>query len=326
VGISIGGGPAVGWVPLAPREVYVPTYQVTNIYIRNVNVTHERWQPRERAIPTGPVMYTNQGVAGGVTVVPQGVMQSRQPISSSVVVKVDPRTVANWRGEAPKPGALPVAPPTRVVSVPGGAVPVVPPAPNAQRGTPWTRGPESGRAGGEARGTPPGRELRPGMRVETPQAPQSPKGPQSPQAPKAPQGAQPAQGAQPPRVVQPPQVVQTPQQVQPPQVVQTPQQLQRERREKREQERASEHRVAPPPPGGNPAPQGAQAPVPPAARPVKPVPPAQQVLPPPQLREPRDGRPVQVPGQPPRVQREERNDDPRNERGPRRVEGRDSNR
>jgi hypothetical protein len=35
VGISIGGGPAVGWVPLSPREYYYPTYQVTNIYVRN---------------------------------------------------------------------------------------------------------------------------------------------------------------------------------------------------------------------------------------------------------------------------------------------------
>jgi len=330
VGISIGGGPAVGWVPLAPREVYVPTYQVTNIYIRNVNVTHERWQPRERAIPTGPIMYTNQGVAGGVTVVPQGVMQGRQPISSAVAVKVDPRAVANWRGEAPKPGTLPVAPPTRVVAVPGGAVPVVPPAPNALRNNPWTRTPESARAGaargdgGESRGTPPGRE-RPGMRVETPQAPQAPQAPnapQRPQAPKAPQGTQPAPGAQP----QPPQVVPPPQVVQPPQQVQTPQQVQRERREKREQERANERRVAPAPQGSTPVPQGAPAPVPPAAQPVRPVAPAQQVLPPPQLREPRDGRPVQVPGQPPRAQREERNDEPRNERGQRRGEGRDPNR
>jgi hypothetical protein len=302
VGISI-GGPAVGWVPLAPREVYVPTYQVTNIYIRNVNVTHERWQPRERTVPTGPIMYTNQGVAGGVTVVPQGVMQGRQPISSAVTVKVDPRTVANWRGEAPKPGALPVAPPTRVVSVPGGAVPVVPSAPNAQRNTPWTRAPASPRTGaaqgdgGQAGAAPPsGREQRPGTRVEAPRAPPSP--PTTPGA-------------------------------QPPQVVQTPQQVQRERR------------VAPPPQGSTPAPQGAQAPVPPTVRPVppavRPAPPAVQpvkpvqpaherVLPPPQLREPRDGRPVQVPVQPPRAQRQERNDEPRQERAPNRGEGRDPNR
>ena len=45
VGINIGGGPSVGWVPLSPREVYRPTYSVTNIYVTNVNSPYRRWQP-----------------------------------------------------------------------------------------------------------------------------------------------------------------------------------------------------------------------------------------------------------------------------------------
>jgi hypothetical protein len=149
VGINI-GGPAVGWVPLAPREIYYPSYNVTNVYVRNVNVSHQRWygpNPRydrrgERAVPTGPIMYTNQGVAGGVTVVPQGVMQSRQPISRAAV-PVDDRTVARWQAEAPRAapglqrsGFVPPAPPTaRVVATPGGAVPT---APGAVRTPRWT--------------------------------------------------------------------------------------------------------------------------------------------------------------------------------------------
>ena len=139
VGINIGGGPAVGWVPLAPREVYYPTYQVTNIYVRNVNSPYQRWHgpnPRyERTVPTGPIMYTNQGVAGGVTVVPQNVMRGRQPISSSVALPVDNRTVATWtRAPQVREPVVPVAPPNRVAAVPGGAVPA---APGAQRPTPW---------------------------------------------------------------------------------------------------------------------------------------------------------------------------------------------
>lgn len=164
VGINI-GGPAVGWVPLSPREIYYPHYQVTNVYVRNVNHTHGRWHgpnPRyERTVPTGPIMYTNQGVPGGVTVVPQGVMNSRQPISSRVAVPVDAPTVARWQAQAPRgvvqgpqgsPGTqqqqqrgqvvaayVPPAPPTsRVVAAPGGAAPaVVPAAPGAVRPTPW---------------------------------------------------------------------------------------------------------------------------------------------------------------------------------------------
>lgn len=155
VGISI-GGPAVGWVPLAPREVYYPTYQVTNIYVRNVNVTHRNWHgpsPRyERTVPTGPIMYTNQGVAGGVTVVPQAVMRERKPVSGAVV-QVDNRTVANWQsqGNASRQPAVPVAPPTpRVTATPGGAVPA---APGSSRASVWTspgRGSAARADGGEA--------------------------------------------------------------------------------------------------------------------------------------------------------------------------------
>jgi hypothetical protein len=147
VGVSVGGGPAVGWVPLAPREIYYPGYYHSPHYVRGVNRTHERWygpNPRyERPVPTGPVMYTNQGVAGGVTVVPQNVMQGRQPISSRVVMPVDGRTVAGWQsnvGDGGGRGGLvktpPPAPAARVVATPGGAVPA---APNAARNANWGR-------------------------------------------------------------------------------------------------------------------------------------------------------------------------------------------
>jgi hypothetical protein len=146
VGVSIGGGPAVGWVPLAPREIYYPGYYHSPTYVRIVNRTHERWygpNPRyERPVPTGPVMYTNQGVAGGVTVVSQNVVQSRQPINSRVVMPVDARTVASWQstaGDVARGGLVktpPPAPAARVVATPGGAVPA---PPNAARNANWAR-------------------------------------------------------------------------------------------------------------------------------------------------------------------------------------------
>ena len=149
IGINVGGGPAVGWVPLSPREVYRPTYNVTNVYVTNVNSPYRRWHnepPR-----TGPIMYTNQGVPGGVTVVSQNVLRERRPISSSVIAPVDVRTVQRWqnqplqpqqpaqRGDERRPQAYvppPPAPAARVVAVPGGGVPA---APGAVRSTPWGR-------------------------------------------------------------------------------------------------------------------------------------------------------------------------------------------
>ncbi|MDP1650709.1 MAG: hypothetical protein Q8M01_21260, partial [Rubrivivax sp.] len=89
-GLSINiGGPAIGWVPLAPREVFVPWYRTTPVYVDRIN--RRPPQPGRRPVPqvpTGPVMYGNQGVPGAVTVVPRDVLVQRQPVSRAVV---DPR-------------------------------------------------------------------------------------------------------------------------------------------------------------------------------------------------------------------------------------------
>jgi hypothetical protein len=37
---GIGAGPAIGWIPLGPQEVYWPAYRVSAMYVRNVNVTN----------------------------------------------------------------------------------------------------------------------------------------------------------------------------------------------------------------------------------------------------------------------------------------------
>jgi hypothetical protein len=123
VGISI-GGPTVGWVPLAPFEVYRPYYAYSPRYWQRIN-PGVRYEPRP--VRTGPVMYTNQGVPGGVTVVPSNVLRERAPVARSVIAPraIDPRA---WRAAAPPPAA------PRVVADPGGARPAGPTAG-------WTRGP-----------------------------------------------------------------------------------------------------------------------------------------------------------------------------------------
>ena len=86
VSVQIGGGGPVGWVPLAPREVYVPYYRHTPRYVERVNAPPPyRWNhpPGER--PTGPVIYGNQGSPNAVTVVPREVLGQRQPIGRHVL-------------------------------------------------------------------------------------------------------------------------------------------------------------------------------------------------------------------------------------------------
>ncbi|MGA2328595.1 MAG: DUF6600 domain-containing protein [Bryobacteraceae bacterium] len=42
VSISAGGGPAVGWVPLGPGELFTPAYRVSHNYFQNVNLSNTR--------------------------------------------------------------------------------------------------------------------------------------------------------------------------------------------------------------------------------------------------------------------------------------------
>jgi hypothetical protein len=115
VSISINAGhPAyVGWVPLSPHDYYAPRYHgaVSPRYIHSVNVPHDRWhrQPRDHhrePVMQGGVPYTNQGVAGGVTIVNRDVLRQRQPISAGVIASVAPATVAQWRSMQPEAPAI----------------------------------------------------------------------------------------------------------------------------------------------------------------------------------------------------------------------------
>ena len=338
VGINI-GGPAVGWVPLAPREIYYPSYNVTNVYVRNVNRTHDRWHgpnPRyERTVPTGPIMYTNQGVAGGVTVVPQGVMQSRQPISNRVVVPVDAPTVARWQAEAPRavvPGPrgaaaarvaayVPPAPPqSRVVAAPGGATPVVPAAPGAVRPTPWRGAAARGAGAAQADGgqaprveRPVAAEQRSGVAIGRPAAPQSVAPPAVVAPQRSPQGAVPQSQRVAPAQrdgVQQPQrdAVQQQQQQQQQQRQRDVRDQRREREERGDRVDRSERRVAPP----VALPQAVPNAAPPQPAVVQPVP-RPMAAPPAVVQQPVN------PGQARQRERAEDRDDDRRGETPRRV-------
>jgi len=101
------GGPTVGWVPLAPREAFRPYYRHTPRYTDRINVGPMRPYPGHgqaqrpggppQQVPTGPIMYGNQGVPGAVTVVPRDALLQRQPVNR---VAVGPEAMRNF-GNAP---------------------------------------------------------------------------------------------------------------------------------------------------------------------------------------------------------------------------------
>ncbi len=84
VSITVGGGPAVGWFPLAPREVYVPSYRVSPRYARNLNITNVATATQITSVfsnPQAPREFQNRRAPRAITVVPSGVMTERRPVA-----------------------------------------------------------------------------------------------------------------------------------------------------------------------------------------------------------------------------------------------------
>ena len=93
-----GGGLAgnMGWFPLGPREVYVPSYPVSRQYVNRVNVSNTTVSTTtitnvynttivNNNTTITNVTYVNKSVAGAVTAVPQQAFTSGQPVARAAV-------------------------------------------------------------------------------------------------------------------------------------------------------------------------------------------------------------------------------------------------
>ena len=116
IGITVGGGPAVGWVPLAPREVYVPTYRVSPGYVRSVNVTHVTNITNITTIINNPQQavgerdYRNRKFPHAVTVVPANTLTTRQPVAAAAAQWRSSPAVREIANQPPR-GNMVAAPP-----------------------------------------------------------------------------------------------------------------------------------------------------------------------------------------------------------------------
>jgi len=135
VGIGVGGGVGanVGWFPLGPREVYVPSYHVSRNYINNVNVSNTTvnqtvvnnyYNTTVINKNVTNVTYVNQRVAGGVTATSGQNFSSAQPVGRNMV-RVDQREVATAQVAVAAPA---VVPPRQAVLGGGVATRYQPPA------------------------------------------------------------------------------------------------------------------------------------------------------------------------------------------------------
>ncbi|MBL8429997.1 MAG: hypothetical protein JNJ95_08940 [Dechloromonas sp.] len=83
VSFSFGAAPAVGWFPLAPREVYVPGHRHSHNYVRQINVTHiSNVTIIDRAVRHGGhERFAHHGSQRAVTVVPASLVREGRAIS-----------------------------------------------------------------------------------------------------------------------------------------------------------------------------------------------------------------------------------------------------
>ena len=127
VSLSLGGSSPIGWFPLAPREVYVPSYQASRDYFKRVNVnntvinnttiTNVYNNYSSNTINVNQVNYVNRTVAGAVTAVPRTVFVNAQPVRQSAL-HLDRK--AGTTGEITR--VAPIAPSVRSVIGSGKAV------------------------------------------------------------------------------------------------------------------------------------------------------------------------------------------------------------
>lgn len=101
---SIGAGLGVAWFPLGPREVYIPPYRASRIYVTNVNVSHTVIANNSNIWRTDMTRqsYMNRDVAGAITAVPEGVFgRGRTVPSARVAVTAQQARAMHIGGTAP---------------------------------------------------------------------------------------------------------------------------------------------------------------------------------------------------------------------------------
>jgi hypothetical protein len=101
-----GFGANIGWFPLGPREVYVPSYHVSREYVNRVNISNTTVNNttitnvynttiiNNKTTNITNVNYANRNVRGAVTAVPQQAFASAQPVNRAAVT-VNARDIAS---------------------------------------------------------------------------------------------------------------------------------------------------------------------------------------------------------------------------------------
>jgi len=194
--LSVSSGPAIGWFPLAPREVYVPPYRVSRNYFRQVNVSNtivnvtnvtNIYNNPTRATE---INYANRSAPNAVTAVPPAAFAQAQNVGrvaiampAAAIQRAEVHPVARVAPARPAfVGAAPVArarPPAAAMqrAVVAKVAPPAPPVPDAQKLQALAKNPGQPLSRAEVqtlrRATPPAAVAAPAVKVVTPAKPQA---------------------------------------------------------------------------------------------------------------------------------------------------------
>ena len=124
--ITSGNVGGIAWFPLAPREVYQPSYVASRVYVENLNrgntvvnttVINNTYNTTNTTNTTivNPVVYANRRVPGAVIAVAASTFVQSQPVAGAVI-QATPAMLAG----APLATTAPVAPTERSVHGPAG--------------------------------------------------------------------------------------------------------------------------------------------------------------------------------------------------------------
>jgi hypothetical protein len=124
----------VGWFPLGPREVFVPSYPVSRTYVNNVNISNTNVNQTvinnyynttivNKSVTVNNIKYVNQSVPGGVTATSGQAFTSAQPVGRNMVL-VNQREISSAPVAVRAPA---VVPPKQAVLGAGAATSAHPP-------------------------------------------------------------------------------------------------------------------------------------------------------------------------------------------------------
>ena len=116
VSIGLGAGPAVGWFPLGPRDVYIPPFAASAAFVTRLNVANTTvinaayvnrayvGYERTRSIPIAS--YMNRTAPGAITAVPETALATARPVKS-FGTRVQPNQIASIRTAEAAPRVAP---------------------------------------------------------------------------------------------------------------------------------------------------------------------------------------------------------------------------